>query len=121
MPTPLQDARLHAAASLSSRSPCRVQGGADLGPKPLTRPEADQLAADIFTISDFYSLPLDFFLGIGAMENNYMNVKGDLSNAVWKRRAAPGDVVLKRRRGRVLILNQASGVWQITRETLRYA
>ena len=99
----------------------RVQGGADLGPKPLTKPEADQLAADIITISDFYSLPLDFFLGIGAMENNYMNVKGDLSHAVWKRRAAPGDVVLKRRRGRVLILNQASGVWQITRETLRYA
>jgi hypothetical protein len=53
----------------------RVQGGADLGPKPLTEPEADRLAADIVTISDFYSLPLDFFLGIRAMENNYMNVK----------------------------------------------
>jgi hypothetical protein len=26
-------------------------------------------------------LPLDFFLGIGAMENNYMNVKGDLRSS----------------------------------------
>jgi hypothetical protein len=55
------------------------------------------------------------------MENNYMNVKGDLSHAVWKRRAGPGDVVLKRRPGRVLVLNQASGMWQLTRETLLYA
>jgi hypothetical protein len=93
----------------------------DLASKPLTQPEADQLAADIVTISDFYSLPLDFFLGIGAMENNYMNVKGDLSHAVFKRRAGPGDAVLNRQRGRVLVLNQASSMWQITRETLRYA
>lgn len=99
----------------------RVQGSLDPAPKPLTPPEASQLAADIVAVSDFYSLPLDFFLGIGAMENNYMNVKGDLNHAVWKRRAVRGDVVLKRRKGRVLVLNQASGVWQITRETLRYA
>ena len=98
----------------------RVQSG-DPEPKPLTTPEARQLAADIIAVSDFYSLPLDFFLGIGAMENNYMNVKGDLTHAVWKRRARSGDVVLKRRKGRVLVLNQASGVWQITRETLRHA
>ena len=50
-----------------------------------------------------------------------MNVKGDLGNAVWKRRPAKGDVVLRRRNGRVLTLNESSGVWQITRETLRYA
>ncbi len=50
-----------------------------------------------------------------------MNVKGDLGNAVWKKRAVKGDVVLRRRNGRVLTLNESSGVWQITRETLRYA
>ena len=99
----------------------RVQGSLELAPKPLTPPEASQLAADIVAVSDFYSLPLDFFLGIGAMENNYMNVKGDLSHAIWKRRAGRGDVVLKRRKAQVLVLNQAFGVWQITRETLRYA
>jgi hypothetical protein len=99
----------------------RVQASLEPAPKPLTPPEASQLAADIVTVSEFYSLPLDFFLGIGAMENNYMNVKGDLSHAVWKRRAGRGDVVLKRRKAKVLVLDQASGVWQITRETLRYA
>ena len=99
----------------------RVRGSLELAPKPLTGPEARQLAGDIVAVSDFYALPLDFFLGIGAMENNYMNVKGDLSHAIWKRRASHGDVVLKRRKGQVLILNQSSGIWQITRETLRYA
>ena len=89
-------------------------------PRPLTKGEAHRLALDILTIADFYSLPLEFFLGIGAMENNYMNVKGDLQHAVWKRHVDPGDIVLKRRAGRVLVLNPASGVWQITRETLRY-
>ena len=90
-------------------------------PVPLSREEAHRLAADIITVADFFQLPFDFFLGIGAMENNYMNVKGDLTHGVWKRRPAKGDVVLKRRRGRVVVLNEASGVWQITRETLRYA
>jgi hypothetical protein len=99
----------------------RVRDSLEVAPKPLTPPEASQLAADIVAVSDFYSLPLDFFLGIGAMENNYMNVKGDLSHAVWKHRVGPGDVVLKRGKAKVLVLNQASGVWQITRETLRYA
>lgn len=89
-------------------------------PRPLTKGEAHQLAVDILTIADFYSLPLEFFLGIGAMENNYMNIKGDLQHAIWKKRADAGDIVLKRRAGRVLVLNPASGVWQITRETLRY-
>jgi hypothetical protein len=50
-----------------------------------------------------------------------MNVRGDLQHSVWKRRAAPDDVVLERRRGRVRVLNDSAGVWQITRETLRYA
>jgi len=87
----------------------------------LSDEEAGRLAADIIAVADFYSVPLDFFLGIGAMENNYLNVDGDLEHTSWKRRAQKGDVVLKRHRRRVLILNQASGVWQITRETLRYA
>ena len=86
----------------------------------LTSDDASRLAADILTVSEFYSVPLDFFLGIGAMENNYMNVKGDIGNAVWKRRAQKGDIIIRRSRGRVLVLNESSGVWQITRETLRY-
>jgi hypothetical protein len=87
----------------------------------LSDEEAARLAADIIAVADFHSVPLDFFLGIGAMENNYLNVDGDLEHTSWKRHAQKGDVILKRHRRRVLVLNQASGVWQITRETLRYA
>jgi hypothetical protein len=90
-------------------------------PDPLSHEEARQFAADIIAAAEFYSLPLDFFLGIGAMENNYMDVRGDLKHTVWKRRGEKGDIVLKRRRGRVLVLNYSTGPWQITRETLRYA
>ena len=72
-------------------------------------------------MAQFYSLPLDLLIGIGAMENNFMDVPGDTENTTWKRRAEPGDVVLKRRRGRVLVKNDSSGIWQITRESLRYA
>jgi hypothetical protein len=93
-----------------------------IGPVPVLSPgQANQIAGDIITVADFYDLPLDLFLGIGAMENNYMNVRGDLNNTKWKRRPAKDDVVLERRRGRVLVLNDSAGVWQITRETLRYA
>ena len=49
-----------------------------------------------------------------------MNVRGDLNNSIWKRRPAPDDIVLERKRGRVRVLNDSAGVWQITRETLRY-
>ena len=90
-------------------------------PQPLTSQEAQRLAGDILTIAEFYSLPLEFLLGIGAMENNYMDVRGDLNHSVWKRKPAPDDVILERRRGRVRILNDSAGVWQITRETLRFA
>jgi hypothetical protein len=83
--------------------------------------QARDLAADIIAVAQFYSVPLDFFLGVGAMENNYLEVRGDLEHKVWKRRAQPGDIVLRRSRGRVLVLNYSIGVWQITRETLRYA
>jgi hypothetical protein len=99
----------------------RIQRRTDPPPHPLTSQEAHQLAEDIVAVADFYNLPLDFFLGIGAMENNYMNVEGDLQHASWKRRAEKGDVVLKRRSRRVLVVNSASGLWQITRETLRFA
>ena len=87
---------------------------------PLVSAQALQLSADIVTVAQFYSLPLDFFLGIGAMENNYMNADGDLGHTTWKRRAATGDIVLKRAGGRVLVRNSSQGVWQITRETLRH-
>ncbi|MGQ9634203.1 MAG: hypothetical protein ACUVXB_08130 [Bryobacteraceae bacterium] len=83
--------------------------------------QARCLAEDIVAVADFYSPPLDFFLGIDAMENNYMHVKGDLANAVWERRAEKGEVVLKREPKGVLVLNESSGIWQLTRETLRHA
>jgi hypothetical protein len=90
-------------------------------PKPLTSADAQRLAGDIIAVADFFSLPLELLLGIGAMENNYMNIRGDLAHSIWKRRPAPDDIVLERRRGRVRVLNDSAGVWQITRETLRYA
>jgi hypothetical protein len=90
-------------------------------PKPLSSGDAQRLAGDIITVAEFFSLPLEFFLGIAAMENNYMDVRGDLNHSIWKRRPAPDDTVLERRRGRVRVLNDSAGVWQITRETLRYA
>lgn len=104
-----------------SRTDPRVRRGILPVPRALSEEEASRLVADVITVADFFDLPLDFFLGIAAMENNYMSVPGDLENAVWKRRAEKGDLVLRRQRGRVLVLNYASGVWQITRETLRYA
>jgi hypothetical protein len=55
------------------------------------------------------------------MVNNYLSIRGDLTHSIWKRRAAKDDIVLKRRRRRVLVSNYSVGVWQITRETLRYA
>lgn len=99
----------------------RISRGMEPIPGAPGRLEAHRLAEDIVAVADFFSLPLDFFLGIGAMENNYMNVKGDIGNAIWKRRADKGDVILKRGRKGVLVLNESSGIWQITRETLRYA
>lgn len=104
-----------------SMTDSRVRRGTLMALQPLTNSEARQLAEDIVKVADFYAIPLDFFLGIGAMENNYLNVDGDLQHATWKKRAEKGDVILKRKRGRVLVLNSSSGVWQITRETLRYA
>ncbi|MBI2816191.1 MAG: hypothetical protein HYX72_04555 [Acidobacteria bacterium] len=90
-------------------------------PTPPSAERVKELAADIIAVAQFFSLPLDFFLGIAAIENNYMNVRGDLNHVIWKRRAQKGDVILRRQKGRVLVRNYAIGVWQITRETLRYA
>ena len=99
----------------------RVRLGLEPVPQTISPDEAQRLAGDIITVAEFYSLPLEFFLGIAAMENNYMNVRGDLNHSIWKRRAAADDVVLERRGGRVRVLNDSAGVWQITRETLRFA
>jgi hypothetical protein len=102
-----------------SRTDPRIRDGHEIS--SLSRQQATEMAADIIAVSKFYDLPLDVFLGIGAMENNYLNIRGDLKHSVWKRRAAQDDIILKRRRHRVLVSDYSIGVWQITRETLRYA
>ena len=104
-----------------SKTDRRVRERIEPVPTTLSIGQARQLAADILDVVHFYDLPLDVFLGIGAMENNYMNVRGDLEHSVWKRRPQRGDIVLKRTRRHVLVSDYAMGVWQITRETLRHA
>ncbi len=104
-----------------SKTDPRIAGAMEPVPSPLTRKDASRLAADVLAVAHFYNIPIALFLGIGAMENNYMNVAGDLKNTIWKRHAQAGDIVLRHRRGRVLVRNDSMGVWQITRETLRYA
>jgi len=83
--------------------------------------EANDFAADIIAVARFYDLPLDAFLGIGAIENNYLPVTGDREHAIWKKRPAKGDIILQRRRKKVLVSDYSIGVWQISRETLRKA
>jgi hypothetical protein len=104
-----------------SQTDWRVVGQSTRAPQPLTHHEALRLASDILDVAHFYNLPLDYFLGVGAMENNYMDVNGDLSHAVWKKRAERGDIVLERDRKRVLVSDYSIGTWQISRETLRAA
>jgi hypothetical protein len=104
-----------------SQTDNRVVGGSQDAPRPLTREQATQLASDILDVAHFYDLPLDYFMGVGAMENDYMDVNGDLAHAVWKKRAQRGDIVLRRTRKRVMVSDFAMGTWQITRETLRAA
>ncbi|PYT81626.1 MAG: hypothetical protein DMG40_08735 [Acidobacteria bacterium] len=104
-----------------SQTDNRVVDRSDSAPQPLTREQATQLASDILDVAHFYDLPLDYFMGVGAMENDYMDVNGDLTHAVWKKRAQRGDVVLRRTRKRVMVSDYAMGTWQITRETLRAA
>ncbi|PYU67471.1 MAG: hypothetical protein DMG49_18675 [Acidobacteria bacterium] len=104
-----------------SQTDNRVLGRSDPATRPLTHEQATQLASDILDVAQFYSLPLDYFLGVGAMENDYMDVDGDLTHAVWKKRAQRDDIVLRRGRKRVMVSDYAIGTWQITRETLRAA
>jgi hypothetical protein len=104
-----------------SQTDNRVLDRGDSAPRPLTRDQANQLASDILDVAGFYDLPLDYFLGVGAMENDYMDVDGDLDHAVWKKRAQRDDIVLRRTRKRVMVSDYAIGTWQITRETLRAA
>lgn len=104
-----------------SRTDRRVRERIAPVPRLLSEAEARREAMDIVDVARFYHLPLDQFAGIAAQENNYLDADGDLTHAIWKRRAEPGDVVLKRRRGRVLVSDYSMGVWQITRESLRFA
>jgi hypothetical protein len=105
-----------------SQTDPRVRPGASPRVIGLGQEQATAMAADIIAVAKFYDLPLDVFLGIGAMENNYLDVRGDLEHSVWKRRAAKGDIILKHgRHHRVLVADYSIGVWQITRQTLRYA
>jgi hypothetical protein len=104
-----------------SQTDIRVLQNMEPKPEPLTRAQAEQSAADIISVARFYELPLDYFLGVGAMENDYMDVNGDLTHAIWKDRPQSGDIVLRRRRKRVLVSDYSVGAWQITRETIRAA
>jgi len=107
--------------AFKSRTDPRVRRLEEAGPTRLNHEQASEMAADIIAVADFYQLPLDTFLGIGAMENNYLTIRGDLNHAIWKKRAAKDDIILKRKHHKVLVSNYSIGVWQITRETLRYA
>ncbi|HWG16260.1 MAG TPA: hypothetical protein VN678_00265 [Acidobacteriaceae bacterium] len=98
----------------------RVREQIEPVPPALSEEQSQEFAADMIEVAKFYQIPLSMLLGIGAMENNYLDVRGDLQHSVWKRRAQRGDIVLKRRKGRVLVSNYSIGPWQITRETLRY-
>ena len=104
-----------------SQTDNRVVDSSDPAARPLTREQAIQLATDILDVAHFYDLPLDYFMGVGAMENDYMDVNGDLTHVVWKKRAERGDIVLQRTRKRVKVSDYAMGTWQITRQTLRAA
>src|SRR5271168_630632 len=104
-----------------SQTDWRVVGQSSRAPQPLTHHQALRLASDILDVAHFYNLPLDYFLGVGAMENNYMDVNGDLAHTVWKKQADRGDIVLERGRKRVLVSDYSIGTWQISRETLRAA
>jgi hypothetical protein len=119
-PTALQ-AALAEFLMFKSETDIRVLENVDPGLQPLTHAQAQQFAADVIAVSRFYDLPVDYFLGVGAMENDYMDVNGDLTHAVWKTRAQTGDIVLRWRRNHVLVSDFSVGAWQITRETLRAA
>src|SRR5262249_43066239 len=107
--------------TFKSQTDWRVINRSDAAPQPLTHDQALRVAADIVNVAHFYSLPLDYFLGVGAMENNYMDAPGDLNHTVWKKRPQRGDLVLAQRRKRVLVSDYSIGAWQISRESVRRA
>ena len=91
---------------------------------PSSRPsleEAEAMAEDIVEVAEFYDLPVDVLLGIGAMENNFLNAPGDLNNAIWKRNIGRDDIVLQHQGRKAWVLNSSMGIWQITRQGLRHA
>jgi hypothetical protein len=83
--------------------------------------EAEAMAEDIIEVAEFYDLPVDVLLGIGAMENNFLNAPGDLNNAIWKRDIGRDDIVLQHQGRKAWVLNSSMGIWQITRQSLRHA
>lgn len=120
----LPESQLHSAVArfilFKVRTDPRVRRQLQPVAEPMTPEGSQEFAADMIAVAKFYDLPLDMLLGIGAMENNYLDERGDLKHAVWKKRPQKGDIVLKRRHGRVLVSNYSIGPWQLTRETLRY-
>ena len=86
-----------------------------------TPTESLQFAADVIDVANFYHIPLSMLLGVGAMENNYLDVRGDLQHTVWMRHWQRGDIVLRRHHGWYLVKDYSLGPWQITQGTLRYA
>lgn len=99
----------------------RIEHRTDHSLSPLNEDQAVRLAGDMIAVSRFYNIPLSLMMGIGAMENNYMNAPGDLTHTIWKRRPERGDIVLERRGHRVMVKDDSLGVWQITRKELRRA
>jgi len=104
-----------------SQTDARARDRTASGRLALSDAAAAHIAADIIAVAKFYNLPLAALLGIGAMENNYLAVDGDLQHTVWKRRALKDDIVLERRRRKALVSDYSMGAWQISRETLRRA
>ena len=115
------ESRLASFLLFKSETDIRVLQDIEPTPQPLTWAQAKETASDIIAVARFYDLPLDYFVGVGAVENNYMDVNGDLTHTTWKSRAQTGDIILQHRQKRVLVSNYAVGAWQITRETLRAA
>jgi hypothetical protein len=115
------ESRLASFLLFKSETDIRVLQDMEPMPKPLTWAQAKETAADIITVARFYDLPLEYFVAVGAVENDYMDVNGDLTHTVWKKRAQSGDIILLHRRKRVLVSDFSVGAWQITRETLRAA
>ncbi|MEK7751172.1 MAG: hypothetical protein AAB654_04595 [Acidobacteriota bacterium] len=66
-------AYIHRFIRFKSRTDPRVRRKLEPVPQALSVEEAHRLSADIVAVAEFYSLPLDFFLGIGAMEHSCPN------------------------------------------------